>query len=98
MDEFEDAAERRRKKAEYIDHRVRDMIWRAIMMNFRLTYGEYFQEIMKRNKKLKKNQIADANRDDDMEAWLTEKANTIAEQTSKHIVNFLREQIVKQDQ
>lgn len=95
MEDFEEAAERRRKKADYIDSRVKDMLWRAMMMNFRLTYNDYQNEVAKRNKKLKKKDVVAIDRDADLENVLADKTTQIAEETAKHIVNFLREQIVK---
>ena len=35
MSDYEEAAERRKKKADYIDGRVRDMLYRFAMMDFR---------------------------------------------------------------
>lgn len=97
MNEFDEAAERRKKKAEYVDRRVRDMLLRLLMTDFRLTLGEYNQEIEKRNKRLKKGQLADLNRDDDKEVWLEGQAIDASERVAMHIINFLREQITKDD-
>jgi hypothetical protein len=97
MSDSEDAAERRRRRAEYIDQRVQDMLFNLLMTDFRLTLNEHRHEIDQRNKKLKKGQLADMNRDDDMEAWLEKEAAKAAEATAQHIVNFLREQIVSRD-
>lgn len=95
MNDNEEAMERRKQRADYIDHRVKDMLWRLLMMDFRLTYNEFKQEIEKRNKKLKKKEVAAADRDNDLEEWLERQASESAEQVAKHIVNFLREQLVR---
>lgn len=95
MNDQEEAMERRRKKAEYLDNRVSDMLFRLIMMDFRLDYNDFKNEIDKRNKKLKKKQVADADRDNDLEKTLEEAARASAERAAKHVVNFLREQFTK---
>lgn len=97
MNDQEEAMERRKKKAEYIDSRVKDMLYRLIMMDFRLTYNEFKLEVDKRNKKLKKKQVADPDRDNDLEAILETAAMESSIRTAQHIVNFLREQFTKEN-
>lgn len=96
MNEYDERAARRRAKAERITERVKKDLC-SLIVDFRLCFTEFMKEVQERNKKLKKKEVAAADRDNDLEKMLETYCDAMVDKYEKRIVAFIREQLTSDD-